>query len=97
MTIRIDDFIWLPEVIEKLLVKHHISPGEIEQVFYNHPRYRFHQKGHIQGEDLYTAMGQTDAGRYLIIFLLIKPNKRALVISARNMDRSERKRYDAKE
>lgn len=45
------------------------------------------------GEDVYAAMGQTDAGRYLIIFFISKPNNRALVVSARDMERKERRQY----
>jgi hypothetical protein len=90
---RIDDFIWLPEIVEKLLVKHRVSLEEAEQVFFNRPRFRFHETGHVQGEDLYTALGPTDAGRYLIVFFIFKPSNLALIISAREMDETERKRY----
>jgi len=96
MTIRIDEFVWLPAFIEKLLVKHRVSPVEVEQVFFNRPRYRFHQKGRVRGENMYTAMGQTDAGRYLIVFFILKPRNRALIISARDMDQAERRQYEQK-
>ncbi len=29
----IDDFIWLPDFIEKLIVKHHVTPDEAEEIF----------------------------------------------------------------
>lgn len=51
---RVDEFIWLPEIVVKLLDKHGVSPEEAEQIFFNLPRYRYHEKGHVQGEDLYT-------------------------------------------
>ena len=38
---HIDDFIWLPDIIEKLIVKHHVTPDEAEEIFFNRPRYRF--------------------------------------------------------
>ena len=53
-------------------------------------------KGNRSGEDVYSAMGQTDAGRYLIIFFILKPYHRALVVSARDMDRKERREYGRK-
>ena len=53
----IDEFIWLPDIIEKLAVKHQVTPEEIEDVFFNRPMIRFHEKGHVQGEDTYTALG----------------------------------------
>jgi len=35
----IDDFIWLPDVVEKLAVKHHVTPDEVEEVFFNRRNY----------------------------------------------------------
>ena len=34
----IDDFIWLPAVVEKLEIKHHVAPEEVEVVFLRGPR-----------------------------------------------------------
>lgn len=48
----IADFIWLPEIIEKLAVKHHVTQDEAEEVFFNQPRYRFVESGHKAGEDV---------------------------------------------
>lgn len=93
---RIEDFIWLPDVIEKLIVKHGVGPEEVEQVFFDRPRYRFHELGHVENEDLYYALGQTEAGRYLIVYFILKPDNVALVISARDMDLAEVRRYGRK-
>ncbi len=90
----IDDFIWLPDVVEKLAVKHHVTQDEAEEVFFNRPQYRFVESGHRAGEDVYAASGQTDAGRYLIVFFINKPDHLALILSARDMDRRERRRYE---
>lgn len=90
----IDDFIWLPDIIEKLAVKHHVTQDEVEEVFFNHPRYRFVESGYRPGEDVYSAGGQTDAGRYLIVFFIHKPVHTALILTARDMDRAERRRYE---
>jgi uncharacterized DUF497 family protein len=46
-----------------------------------------------RGEDLYRAVGQTDAGRYLSIFFIYKGQGRALVISARDADLKELRSY----
>ena len=67
---------------------------EVEEVLNNNPFDRRQQKGHIKGEDLYAAFGQTDAGRYLIVLFIRKPNSAALPISARDMTESERKYYE---
>ena len=55
-----------------------------------------HEKGHQADENLYTAYGLTAAGRWLIVFYILKPNNSALVISARDMDQKERRLYARK-
>jgi len=94
--VYIDEFIWRPDIIEKLAVKHQVAPEEVEDIFFNRPRIRFHEKGHVQGEHMYSALGQSDAGRYLIVFFIFEPVNRALIISARDMNRSERRYYERK-
>ena len=93
---RITGFIWLDQYVEKLGRKHDVTPSEVEEIFHAGPRYRFLEKGHVQDENLYAATGQTEAGRYLISFFIHKPDGRALVISARTMDKAEKKRYGRK-
>ena len=92
----IDDFVWLPDIIDKLAAKHGVSQDEAEEVFFNHPRYRFVEEGHRSGEDVYAVGGQSDAGRYLIVFFIHKSGNTALILSARDMDRKERRRYERK-
>ncbi|MEJ5197616.1 MAG: BrnT family toxin [Anaerolineae bacterium] len=92
----IDYFIWLPDIVDKLLVKHGITQEEAEEVFFDRPKYRFVETGHRPGEDVYAALGQTEAGRYLIVFFIHKRTNTALVLSARDMDESERRRYERK-
>jgi hypothetical protein len=71
MIMYIDDFVWLPDIVEKFAVQHHVTQDEVEEVFFNRPRYRFVESGHRIGEDVYAASGQTDAGRYLIVFFCV--------------------------
>ncbi len=92
----IDDFIWLPSILDKVEVKHQVSQDEAEEIFFNKPRFRFVESGHQKGEDVYAASGQTDAGRYLIAFFIYKSSNTALILSVRDMDRKERKRYERK-
>jgi uncharacterized protein len=91
---HVDDFVWLPDVIEKLAVKHHATQDEAEEVFFNSPHVRFVEKGYGSGEDVYAALGRTDSGRHRIVFFIHKPSHLALILSAREMDTGERKRYD---
>jgi len=44
-------------------------------------------------KNVYLAYGSTDAGRYVTVIFIRKFSNYALIISARNMDRKERKQY----
>jgi uncharacterized DUF497 family protein len=93
----IADFIWQPDVIEKVAVKHQLTQEEIEEVFFNQPKFRFLEPGrHTPGENVYSAEGQTDAGRYISVFFILKSTGDALILSARDMTRRERRRYQRK-
>jgi len=86
--------IWKEKFIEKLALKHGVEIEEVEEVLFSGPHVRLFEKGHIKGENLYAAYGQTSVGRYLIVFFVLKNNSSALPISARDMTDSERKYYD---
>lgn len=90
----IDDFVWLPDIVEKLEGKHNVTQDEVEEVFFAQPLFRFVESGNRPGENVYSASGQTDAGRYLIVFYIHKPANLALILSARDMDERERKYYE---
>ncbi len=93
---KIVEFLWKEQFIEKLERKHRVFADEVEEVFRNAPRFNFIAKGQIAGENVYRALGQTDDGRYLAIFFIYKRGGKALPISARDMDRKERKSYGKK-
>jgi uncharacterized protein len=93
---KISSLIWLEDILDKLERKHAVKQEEVKQVLASSPHFRFVEKGHRRGEDVYSAMGQTDAGRYLTIFFVLKNDNRALVLSARDMSGPERKRYGKK-
>lgn len=90
---KITSIIWLPAVIEKLAVKHHVAPEEVEEVFKLNPVYRRGPKGKRQGENLYYAYGQTEAGRYLFVVFIYKRNRQALILSTRDMTGGEHRLY----
>lgn len=92
----INDLIWLNKVAEKIGQKHKISKEEVEETFYNRPKYRRAKKGKFKGEDLYYAYGRADSGRYLLVVFIYKKTKEALIVSARNMDHKERRHYAKK-
>ena len=92
----IREIIWLEEVVEKIEWKHNVSVMEVEQLFRSRPSFKKMLAGKIQSEDVFRALGKTDAGRYLIIFFILKRTNEALIISARDMDSKERKSYGKK-
>ena len=93
---QIKECLWLPDIVEKLARKHGVVPEEVEAVFLNNPKIFFWEKGEKPGEDLYHALGRTDDGRYLAIFYILKIGGEALIISARDMDRKDKNRYEKK-
>ena len=62
---KIDGLIWLGDIVDKLAWKHEVDPEEVEEVLNHQPKIRLVEKGERKGEDVYLALGQTDAGRYL--------------------------------
>ncbi len=93
---QINDIVWLDQVVDKIEGKHGVSPEEVEDVFYNDPSYLKAQKGRYKGEDLYYVYGRTDAGRYLFVVFIYKRSRNGLIVTARDMDPRERKRYGRK-
>lgn len=90
---RIQAVVWLPSVIEKLSVKHSVAVEVVEEVFELGPHFRRGPAGDRPGEDLYKAYGQTAAGRYLFVVFIYKSDRKALVLSARDMTPRERRLY----
>ena len=93
---NINDIIWLERIVEKLAWKHNVLPSEVEEVLSRDCKIFRKEKGKVEGEHLYNALGKTEAGRFLSIFFIKKLEKKALIVTARDMNRSERKRYGKK-
>lgn len=93
---KLSGIIWLEEIVEKVERKHHVTPEEVREILAGPLHFRFVEKGHRRGESVYAAMGQTRGGRYLVVFFVRKRTLQALPISAREMTRGERRRYEEK-
>lgn len=93
---KIIGFIWYENIIENLEQKHNVQQYEVREVFAKNPKFRYVEKGLQPDENVYAVLGRTNAGRYLIIFFIYKKDKHALVMSARDMTRAERKKYEQK-
>jgi len=94
--LRISGVIWLPEIVEKISRKHRVKQDEVREVLRSSSHFRFVEKGHRKGENVYSAMGQTSTGRYLVVFFVRKKSQQALILSARDMTDRERRRYEKK-
>ena len=90
---NIKGIIWLEEVEEKIYTKHHVTSNEVEDVLQTAKHFRFAEKGMRQNEDMYAVLGRTRAGRHLTVYFIYKTTKEALIITAREMTRKERKTY----
>ena len=73
--------------------KHGVSAPEREQIFFNRPLLTGSDEKHSQREARFYALGQTDTGRLLFIVFTVR-NNLVRVISARDMNRKERKVYE---
>lgn len=91
---RITGIIWLEDIVDKLEQKHAIQKHEVKEVLGDRAWFRFMEKGHRPGENLYAAFGQTEDGRYVIVFFVHKLDGQALVVSARRMTATERRAYE---
>jgi uncharacterized protein len=94
--VKIVGIIWLEEIVQKLIWKHSVEQFEVVELLENSPRFRFVEKGHRIGENVYSALGQTESGRYMTVFFVHKTDNQALILSARDMTDAERKRYGKK-
>ena len=90
---KVNEILWKDVFVEKLLSKHGVETNEVEEILFGRPLVRYWKKGKVAGENLYVAYGQTNAGRYLIVFFIQKTKAIALPISARDMTSSERRYF----
>jgi uncharacterized DUF497 family protein len=93
---NIEGIIWLRSIVDKLAFKHHVETYEVEEALTREPKFRFVEKGEREGENVYMALAQTEAGRYLTVLFIYKRSKEALILSARDMAKKERKLYGRK-
>ena len=91
---RLYEVIWKEQFADKIAEKHAVETDEVEDVLFGTPHVRLFDRGHVQGEDVYAAYGQTEAGRYLIVFFIRKRRIAAMPISARDMTANERRYYE---
>jgi len=90
-------FYWDAGNARKSADKHGVSQAEAEQVFFNQPLLILSDTAHCGDEQRYHALGSTDGARTLHITFTLRTQaveKLIRVISARDMHRKERVRYE---
>lgn len=88
-------FQWDRGNINKNLIKHNVENWECEQAFFNRPLLILDDIKHSVSEDRWAAFGKTDADRFLVI-IFTKRSNLIRIISARDMNKRERKYYNEK-
>ncbi len=74
---------------------HLVAQSESEQIFFNEPLLILSDGKHSQNETRYHALGQTNDNRLLhVTFTLRKDLTEIRVISARDMHKKERAKYE---
>jgi hypothetical protein len=91
---RCTGFDWDEGNVLKNWVKHRVTAAECEQIFFNRPLVVAEDVEHSQTEGRFYALGQTDAGRLLVVVFTFRRNL-IRAISARAMTKKERKEYEA--
>jgi uncharacterized DUF497 family protein len=89
-------FEWDSHNSDKIWHTHHVSLSECEQIFFNLPLVVAGDVKHSGQETRFFALGQTDAERLLFVVFTVRNNK-IRVISARDMNRKERRVYQSHE
>jgi hypothetical protein len=90
---KVEGFEWDQGNAQKSERKHGVTSAETEQIFSNFPLRLAEDIEHSENEPRFHAMGATNFGRLLqVTFTLRGPFIR--VISARLMNRKERKQYE---
>ena len=87
-----EGFDWDPGNVDKNWLAHRVTPQEAEQVFFNAPLIVADGVKHSREEKRFFVLGQTNEDRPLFIAFTMR-KRRIRVVSARDMNRKERKAY----
>jgi uncharacterized protein len=89
-------FICGPHNSEKIRARHGVTPAECEQVFFNQPIILGDDVKHSTEENRLYLLGRTEARRLLFLVFTVR-DELIRVISARDMNKKERRVYQAHE
>lgn len=86
------EFDWDVSNINKNWYKHHVNFTECEEIFFNKPFWVYFDKKHSEKEERYYSLGRTNNERMLFVVFTVR-EKKIRIISARDMNKNERKIY----
>ncbi len=86
--------LWPEDTAQQVHQQHNVEPDEVDEVLTHQPQFRRIEESHHAGEHVYAALGQTEAGRYLVILFTPTAEEQARILWARDMRRAERKLYE---
>ncbi|MCP4368808.1 MAG: BrnT family toxin [Deltaproteobacteria bacterium] len=85
-------FEWDDANVTKNWEKHEVSTVECEQIFFNKPLIVKRDSKHSKFENRYYVLGRTNMNRLLFAVFTVR-NDKIRIISARDMNVSEKERY----
>ena len=88
-------FDWDEGNINKNFIKHNVTDKEAEEIFQNDPKFLLEDPKHSEKENRNVIWGITNKNRQLVISFTFR-RERIRVISARAMNRKERRGYEEK-
>ena len=89
-------FQWDSHNSQKIRARHGVTPAECEQVFFNQPIIVGDDVKHSTEENRFYLLGRTEARRLLFLAFTVR-DELIRVISARDMNKKERRVYQAHE
>ena len=89
---HITGFQWDKANRDKSWQRHHVAWWECEELFFNIPLFVYSDLKHSRKETRFYALGKTNASRFLFVVFTTRQSS-IRVISARDMNKKERKVY----
>ncbi len=84
---RIDRVLWNTRSVADV-ARHQITPEDVEDVLLSPPL----QARRGEREDVYLVLGRCRGGRRLLVVIALRPRAGCHVVTAREVDRAERRR-----
>ncbi len=89
----VSGFEWDEGNRDKNLIKHNVTNGECEEIFFDHKKIIMKDIVHSKKEERYTLIGQTKQKRLLHLIFTVRKNK-LRIISARDLSKKHYRLYE---